>query len=78
MYSIANIVALCLGLAGSHRGIIKDLWYNSVALQDKREELCKIQDVYSIPACCFFEAYKTDLGRITQVEVSVFKLTGKS
>lgn len=83
MNFVANIIASCMALAGSHRGIVKDLGYDSVALQDKRKELCRIIKSYFIPVYCFFELYSTDIGRrfgfpgILRGTVSIPKLMEK-
>lgn len=63
MQLLAIFGAYCMSLAGSDRGIIRDLVYDNGALKDRLHEFCLIRDRYSIPACCFFELYKTDYGR---------------
>lgn len=63
MQFIAKFGAYFMSLLGSDRGILRDLIYNNDILKDRLHEFCLIRDRYSIPACCFFELYKTDYGR---------------
>ena len=63
MQNIADVIAQFMVLAGSHRGIIKDLSIDNPSLTDRLQEFCRLRDTMSIPACCFFELYKTDYGR---------------
>lgn len=63
MQSIADIAARFMVLAGSYRGIIKDLVCDLPTQQDKLQEFCKLERSLSIPISCFFEKYRTDYGR---------------
>jgi hypothetical protein len=63
MKNIADISARFMVLAGSHRGIIKDLLCDMPTQQDKLQEFCLLEQSLSIPLCCFFELYRTDYGK---------------
>lgn len=63
MQNIADRFAQSMVLAGSHRGIIKDLAFDNPTLRDRLQELCRLRDTMSIPAWCYFEFYRTDYGR---------------
>jgi len=62
MQNMADIAAQFMVLAGSDRGIIKDLAPDNATLRDKLHEFCRLRDMKPI-TCCFFELYKTDYGR---------------
>lgn len=63
MQSIADIAARFMVLAGSYRGIVKDLVRDLPTQQDKLQDFCKLERSLSIPISCFFEKYRTDYGR---------------
>lgn len=48
-------------LAGSHRGLLRDLTHDSQLLRDKLREFSQLP--WSIPVCCFYEQHETDYGR---------------
>ena len=63
MQNVADILARLMVFAGSHRGVIKDLAYDSKVLTDKLRDLCRLRDDMFLPIHCFFESYATDYGR---------------
>jgi hypothetical protein len=63
MQKFADTLAQTMVLAGSSRGIIKDLDYDNTTLADQLQEFCRLRDALSIPVCCFFELFKTDYGK---------------
>ncbi|KAI5457784.1 hypothetical protein BGZ63DRAFT_427817 [Mariannaea sp. PMI_226] len=59
--SILDFAPRLMFLAGSHRGLFRDLTYDHHVLQDKLREFRQLP--WSIPVCCFFEQHETDYGR---------------
>ncbi|KAI1125800.1 hypothetical protein F5Y10DRAFT_294384 [Nemania abortiva] len=51
-------------LAGAHDGISRDFDYDEPRLLDKMHYFCRLCNKSSMPVSCFWELYKTDLGRI--------------
>jgi hypothetical protein len=63
MKKFADTLAQIMVLAGSSRGITKDLGCNNTTLADQLQEFCRLRYAMSIPVCCFFELLKTNYGR---------------
>ncbi|KND91708.1 Kinesin light chain 1 [Tolypocladium ophioglossoides CBS 100239] len=63
MQSIADFAAQFMVLAGSQRGIIRDLTFDNETLRDQLQEFCQLCKRLYMPTCCFFELYKTDYGK---------------
>ncbi|KAH6893461.1 Alpha/Beta hydrolase protein [Thelonectria olida] len=57
---VIDIAPRLMFLAGSHRGILRDLTHDNQLLQDKLRQFCQLP--WSIPVCCFYEQHQTDYG----------------
>jgi hypothetical protein len=56
-------LARLMRFAGSHRGIIDELNFDSPVLLDKMHGFCRIRNRMSTPVACFSELHETDYGR---------------
>lgn len=58
-----NALAQLMGLAGSHRGITRQLGFDEPELRDKLHRFCKLHNKLSTSVSCFSELRETDYGR---------------
>lgn len=61
--TLLDSMAQLNGLAGSHRGITKELDFDEPVLLDKLHRFCRLRNRLSTPVSCFSELYETDYGR---------------